>query len=217
MRLLFFIAMGVFVAPLAARAVEADSLIVIMDASQKTQTPATTSAEKPAAAPKAETPASSTTTTTPATPTRASNAPAAAAAAEAIIDHFPGWAISKAGSDTTGQTVETPVSPASPPAPTAPASSPSPSAPEAAKPPPAPASVTDKLWPRDTVPIFMHSCTGLHVEYMPACGCVITKLMLAMSHNEFLELSAANKIDDDPRVISIRSGCLATPAKRKEE
>ena len=176
-----------------------DSPLIIIDAGRKPAVTATTPlTPQPAAPPTATTPA---------------KAPPAVAAAEAIIEDFPAWAISKAGSDTTGQTTEvvpSPPNPATPAAPDVPAAPPAPAAPES------PASPISALWPRDTVPIFMHSCTSLHVEYVAACSCVIRNLMLAIPHNEFLELSVKNAVDADPRVVKIRNQCLATPGKRKE-
>lgn len=215
MRTLFLIAL---LMPTAAFAVEQESLLVPVAEPQKTEVakpaaPAPTTMPAPAAkttaAPEAKAAAQPTAAKAP--------APApAAAAAEAMINDFPTWAVSKAGSDTTGETAEAPTSPSNPASPGAPASPATPATPDAPKTPPSPASVTDKLWPRDTVPIFMRSCTGLHVEYMAACMCTITKLMVAMPHDEFLKLSADGTLDDDKRIASIRGSCLAAPGEHKE-
>jgi hypothetical protein len=140
--------------------------------------------------------------------------PVAAASAEAITQSFPAWAVSKAGADTSGQGAAIPAAPASPESaaiPAAPAFPPSAGAPQ---PPAAPSSPLNRLWPRDTVPIFMRSCTGLHIELIPACQCVISKMMLSMPHDEFLTLSAGNRLDSDPRILAIRQGCLGTPGER---
>ena len=202
-----------------------DSPIVIMDSSaQRAERPLTSaypqdasrnepfvpplpksSAAAESQAPPAQTakPSANTDTPTNATP-----------ASEAIMKSFPGWAISKAGADTTGQQPE-PL-PADAPKPSVPANPEAPVAAPNATTPVAPASPTDVLWPRDTIPIFMRSCTGLKVELARPCMCVITKLMLAMPHNRFIELSEAGKIDADPIVTEIRNGCLATPERKAE-
>ena len=139
--------------------------------------------------------------------------PVASASAEAITQAFPHWAVSKAGADTAGQgPVPPPPSPANAALPTAPATpqqSPMPATPAA---PPSPAP---KLWPRDTIPIFMRSCTGLHIELVPACQCVITRMMVTIPHDEFLQLSADNRLDNDKRIVEIRKSCLGTPGKHK--
>jgi pyruvate/2-oxoglutarate dehydrogenase complex dihydrolipoamide acyltransferase (E2) component len=213
MRFTYLIAVCLIAAPFAALALETESPLIVIDTHKETKAVVPAKAEPAKETPTTVVPAAvNATAKTPAAP-KANNEPVAAAAAQTLIDDFPVWAVSKAGSDTTGQTGEAPVTP---PAPAAPAAPSAPAAAETPKAPPAPASPTDKLWPRDTVPIFMRSCTGLHVEYLAPCSCVITKLMLAIPHDEFLELSAAGKIDEDKRMTDIRSGCLATPGKRKE-
>ena len=191
----------IFLIPTLALAAE-DSPLVIIDGGKKT--PPAVTAPAPAAPP-----AAASTTTATAKP----SAPPAAASAEAMINDFPTWAISKAGSDTTGQTAEAAPLPQNPPEPNTAVSPSSPVAPPA---PAAPENPVSKLWPRDTVPIFMRSCTGLHVEYVPACSCVVGKLMLTIPHDEFLTLAASDALEKDPRLIKIRSECLATPAKKAE-
>lgn len=129
---------------------------------------------------------------------------------------FPEWAITKAAENSTGQPSSTPpANPAAPPtaptseAPAAPANAQAPSVPDA------PTPVVDKLWPRDTVEIFLPSCTGFHPELVAACTCVITRLMLAMPHDEFLAKSEAGTIEQDQRLMTIRRDCVGTPQRRQ--
>lgn len=83
--------------------------------------------------------------------------------------------------------------------------------------PTAPASSppVSKLWPRDTIQIFMPRCTSLKVPFVAPCRCVINKLMSTMGHDEFLKKSEDNTIEQDPRLIQIRNECAAAP-QRKE-
>jgi hypothetical protein len=73
-----------------------------------------------------------------------------------------------------------------------------------------------KLCPRDTISIFLPPCTGLRPQFIVPCTCVITKLMMAMGHDEFLAKSEAGSIESDPRLIRIRQDCATAP-QRKEE
>lgn len=71
------------------------------------------------------------------------------------------------------------------------------------------------LWPANTVPVFMISCTNYHKELIEPCRCVITNLMRSMTHREFME--AAGKeggIERDSRYIHARQMCMPQP-KRK--
>ena len=142
-------------------------------------------------------------------------APAPSPVPGAGFPNFPEAAITRIGETTTGQHVDAPASPAAPAAPANP-----PTAANAATPPnPAsptpPANPTSKLWPHDTIPIFMPSCTGLHVEFVQPCTCVITRLMLAMPHDEFLAKSEQGTIEQDPRLIRIRHDCATAPQKKE--
>jgi hypothetical protein len=128
---------------------------------------------------------------------------------------FPEWAVTNAAQNTSGNTNPVPATaPQAPvsPTPTYPGSAPAAPAPAV---PPAPASPAAKLWPRDTVPIFMKSCVGFHVELVAACSCTITNLIGAMPHDEFLALSANGGIEQDARLLKIRQQCVAAP-RRKE-
>jgi len=145
------------------------------------------------------------TTTTTATPATNANLPA----------NFPAWAVTQVGEKTAGQQVDVPATPASPAAaPAAPAANAAPTTIAPAS-PAAPASPINKLWPRDTVQIFLPACAGFHVELVPACTCVISNLMLKMPHDEFLAKSENNTIEQDPRLIQIRQECVSAP-RRKE-
>ena len=146
------------------------------------------------------------------------NAPKVAAdeVTNAIISQHTGTqpgdaAVAAAGNATANQIAPntTPAAPASPAA--APAA---PTAAASASPasPPAPVS---KLWPRDTVPIFMTSCTRLHSELFIPCRCIIDKLMAQMQHDEFMRLSDGSLIDSDPRFLAIRDQCIAVPKQRQ--
>ncbi len=129
----------------------------------------------------------------------------------ALPPSFPESAITRIGQNTTGQYDDTPATPPSPVSPATP-NAPAPQTPNSPTPPPSPIS---KLWPRDTVPIFLQSCTNYHPELIAPCTCVITKLMAQMPHDEFLQLDANGTIEQDPRVITIRQQCVGAPGHRE--
>ena len=70
------------------------------------------------------------------------------------------------------------------------------------------------VYARDTVDIFMRSCAGIHVEWMPACRCVIDGTMRQMTHEEFMQLSTTGGIEKDPRMANLRLQCATQPQKR---
>jgi hypothetical protein len=152
----------------------------------------------------------------PVTPSNADAAPDHVAVTKPIAavngwaPNFPDAAVTRIGANSTGQTDDTPPAPATPTAPAAP-DAPTPASPAA---PAAPASPISKLWPRDTVPVFLQSCTGFHPELVVPCTCVITTLMGQMGHDEFMQLSADGTIEQDPRVKSARAQCIPGPARR---
>ncbi len=62
----------------------------------------------------------------------------------------------------------------------------------------------------------MVSCTKLHAEAVSPCSCIITKVMSQFAHDEFLQLSNAGTIENDPRLIQIRAQCINdVPADKK--
>lgn len=136
--------------------------------------------------------------------------PTSLAVQKDLMDQFPEWAVTNLAKNTTGQTEAVP---ASPPAPSAPAATP-PTNPKAPSAPAAPESPVSKLWPVDTVPIFMPPCVGLHPELIAPCKCTITELMLQMPHDEFLRLSLDGSIEQDARLSAIRYRCVGTPRKK---
>lgn len=143
------------------------------------------------------------------------NAPASEQAQRAQIEQFPTWAITTVGANTMGQNNDIPSAPAAPQSPsTAEAGADAPAAPtvDAPKPPKNPVT---QAWPYDTVPIFMQACVGYHAELTAPCYCVVSKLVNTMPHDEFLQLSAAGTIEDDARLVDIRSQCAAQPRPRK--
>lgn len=71
-----------------------------------------------------------------------------------------------------------------------------------------------KLWPRNTLQIFMPRCTALKEPFIEPCRCVITKLMNAMPHDEFLKKSEEGSIEQDPRLIQIRNECATAPQRK---
>lgn len=83
--------------------------------------------------------------------------------------------------------------------------------------PATPASPIDKLWPIDTVPIFMTSCVGYQPKLYAPCKCVIGRLMTEMPHDEFLQLSVTDAIERDPRLRAIRLQCVGTPSVKRDE
>lgn len=101
-----------------------------------------------------------------------------------------------------------PDDPEIPAAPTAPAGGAVPLAPES------PSLKPSKLWPADTVPVFMLSCTQLQKEIVSTCRCIIDNLIKTIPHDEFLALSEANLIERDKRYLSIRQRCLGSTQKR---
>lgn len=123
-------------------------------------------------------------------------------------------AISNAGEQTGGHVdlPATPATPTAPPNPTAPAN---PAAPENPATPESPESPISKLWPRDTIQIFMPPCTGLRPQYVKPCLCTITKLMVAMPHDEFLKKSNDGTIEQDERLKTIRQTCATAPQKKE--
>lgn len=134
---------------------------------------------------------------------------------ERVLNQFPEWAVTRVGVATGGSDKDVVAPPAAPvsPAPLGAQSiPPSPPAPSA---PAAPANAVNKLWPADTVPIFMQSCVGFQPKLVVPCNCVIGKLMLAMPHDEFLTLTAQNKIEDDIRLKNIRVQCAVKAASEQ--
>jgi hypothetical protein len=149
-----------------------------------------------------------------------SNAPIERAGATGAVPgaefpNFPKNAITRVGNNTTGQLVDAPANPESPKNPENPASPPAPPTPEAPTSPTPPPNPVSKLWPRDTIAIFLPSCTGFRPQFIAPCTCVITKLMAAMPHDEFLKMSEAGTIEQDPRLIRIRTDCASAPQKKE--
>lgn len=142
-------------------------------------------------------------------------APAQARAPAAPFPNFPEIAITRVGENTTGQHVDTPQSPATPASPPAVAAGATPVTPTNPASPPAPKSPVSKLWPRDTIEIFLPPCTGLRPQFVVPCTCVITKLMVEMPHDEFLAKSEAGTIEQDPRLQRIRRDCATAPQKKE--
>lgn len=104
--------------------------------------------------------------------------------------------------------------PAAPSTPAAPTSEP---APASAKSPDAVIAPHGKLWPSNTIPLFMTSCTKFHVEMVEPCGCIIRKVMTQFPHDEFMRIDAAGQIETDPRLQRIRQECAdAIPAEKKK-
>lgn len=144
----------------------------------------------------------------------ASPAAGAPAPTNGLPINFPEAAITQVGENTTGQHVDTPAnppSPTAPPNPSTPATPPNPGAPASPTPPAKPVS---KLWPRNTIEVFMPSCTNLHIEFVKPCTCVITQLMMQMPHDEFLAKSEAGTIEQDPRLLKIRTDCVTAPQRK---
>lgn len=197
------ITLGLMTLPAMALAQTHDNSPILLSTETKAAAPAPVAEKAPAPAPAAA-----------AAPAGNTPAPSQMNAAEKILNTFPDWAISKAGADTTGQTTSLPPSAPAAPQPEIPATPANPASPSVPEAPKAPAPVLDKLWPKDTVPIFLRSCTGFHPELVNACSCVITRLIVTMPHDEFMKLSEANTLNDDARVITIRQQCLGTPGKR---
>ena len=125
--------------------------------------------------------------------------------------NFPDIAVTRVGEDTTGQHIDAPAT-TSIEAPNAP-NAPVPATPASPTPPTSPAA---KLWPRDTVALFMPSCMGFHPqEFAQPCMCVITKMISTMPHDEFLRESEAGTIEQDQRLITIRTDCASAPKQKQ--
>lgn len=106
---------------------------------------------------------------------------------------------------------------AAPVKPAAPVAQPTPTKPVTPMNPPTPVSPespVDKLWPKNTIPLFLPSCTGLRMQYVAPCTCVITKLMVVMPHDEFLEKSTNGTLEDDSRLKQIRTDCVTSVEKK---
>ena len=129
--------------------------------------------------------------------------------------NFPENAITRVGENTTGQHIDAPANPPSPVSPAAAPSGPAATTPANPSSPASPKSPINKLWPRNTVEIFMPPCTGLRPQFFVPCTCVISKLMLTMPHDEFLAESEAGTIENDPRLIRIRTDCATAPQKKE--
>lgn len=126
---------------------------------------------------------------------------------ERVMHQFPDWAVTRVGAATGGYDKDVTAPPAAPVAPAAPGAEAIPASPAVPKPPAAPSNAVDKLWPADTVPIFMQACVGYQPKLVVPCNCVIGNLMLEMPHDEFLRLTAQNTIENDIRLKNIRVKC----------
>jgi hypothetical protein len=124
--------------------------------------------------------------------------------------NFPDIAVTRVGENTTGQHIDPPAT-TSIEAPTAPLA-PVPATPASPTPPAAPAA---KLWPRDTIALFMPSCMGFYPQFASPCMCVITHMMSAMPHDEFLRESEAGTVEQDQRLITIRTNCASAPKQKQ--
>ena len=60
----------------------------------------------------------------------------------------------------------------------------------------------------------MPACTSLRPQFVVPCTCVITRLMVEMPHDEFLKKSEEGSIEQDPRLMRIRSECATAPQKK---
>ena len=99
-----------------------------------------------------------------------------------------------------------PATPAKPPAPEVPASPTTPPKPTTPEHPPSPFG---KLWPKDTLPIFMTRCTQFHTELIKPCLCIINNVMGEMPHDVFMDLNAKGTMESDPRILTIQQKCVA--------
>ncbi len=79
----------------------------------------------------------------------------------------------------------------------------------------APARAIDPRWPKDTTKTFLPSCTGLRPQFVTPCTCIITQLMEAMAHDEFIRKSEAGTLEDDPRLQQIRLDCVVKPGRKE--
>lgn len=141
-----------------------------------------------------------------ATPRNSAPMPAAA------FPNFPEAAITRVGTNTGGAEGANPDNPKPAPTPAAAPAAPMPVTPAS---PPTPKSPISKLWPKDTIQIFMPPCTGLRPQFVVPCTCTITRLMAEMPHDEFLAESEAGTIEQDPRLQRIRLDCATSPKKKE--
>lgn len=137
------------------------------------------------------------------------NRPASEIENERVVNAFPENAVTRLGSSVGGSDRDVINPPAAPIAPSSPGAEAIPNSPPAPAIPAAPAS---KLWPADTVPIFMKSCVSYQPKLVVPCSCVINRVMLAMGHDEFLKLTAEGTIEEDIRVKNIRTECAIKAA-----
>jgi hypothetical protein len=130
-----------------------------------------------------------------------------------LANQFPEWAVTNAGAATGGWSKDVPAPPGAPESPNV---EPSKAAPSVTAPsaPASPANPISKLWPIDTIPIFMRSCVGFEPQLIAPCGCVIRELMVKMPHNEFLAKSADGSIEQDATLHSIRTNCAVAPQRK---
>lgn len=77
-------------------------------------------------------------------------------------------------------------------------------------------TASSTLWPRDTVPIFMTSCTKLKVELVDPCSCIITKVMEKFTHDEFLKMDTAGTLNSDSKMQDIRKQCVDAALQDKK-
>lgn len=141
--------------------------------------------------------------------------PASELEQERLINQFPDWAVTRVGSATGGWDKDVVPAPAAPANPAGANISPNAQAPAAPAAPEAPDSPITKLWPVDTVPIFLRSCIGYRPALLVPCKCVIGRLMTEMPHDEFLELTAKGTIEQDARLKNIRLQCAVQPQPRQ--
>lgn len=114
---------------------------------------------------------------------------------------FPDWAVTTVGGEAT----------APPPAPENAAPAAVPQAPAAPAAPTSPAAPVSDIWPADTVPVFVRSCSRGRSELLAPCRCTIESLMKAMTQREFLALSEKNAVATDPRYMNVRQNCASRP------
>lgn len=137
--------------------------------------------------------------------------PASEIEQERLINQFPEWAITRAGAATGGYDKDVPPTPNYPTSPQ-PAARTEPPVPQTPAAPASPTPPASKLWPADTVPIFLRSCVGYQPKLIIPCKCVIGRLMVEIPHDEFLLLTAKGTIEQDQRLRIIRSQCAANSA-----
>lgn len=129
--------------------------------------------------------------------------------------NFPENAITRVGENTTGQHVDAPANPPNPAVPENPSAGKAPESPTNPNSPTPPANPVSKLWPNNTVEIFLPACINFHPQLVVPCTCVITKLMVEMPHDEFLKKSEDGTIEQDSRLTRIRTECATTPKQRE--